>query len=137
MQKFHFLSADVKCTLFKSYCYSLYTCSLWSNYRQRTINKLKVAYNNIIRKLLGLPPWHSARTLFVNLNIRSFYETIRATSYGLLQRLSCCQNELVQGMLHSNSFAHSETRRQWCNDIFYNNQLGWFGFLHKLSSVHI
>ena len=84
-----------------------------------------------MRKFMGLPPWHSARTLFVNLNVRSFYETIRTTSYSLMQRVLGCQNAVVQTMIHSISFAHSETRKQWCYDLAYENQLGWFGFVHS------
>ena len=131
IRKFHFVSSEIKCNLFKAYCYPLYTCSLWSKYRQSTINKIRVAYNNIMRKFMGLPPWHSARTLFVNLNVRSFYETIRTTSYSLMQRVLGCQNAVVQTMIHSISFAHSETRKQWCYDLAYENQLGWFGFVHS------
>ena len=56
VRKFHFLTLDVKLNLFKSYCYTMYTCSLWSNYRQNSINKLRVAYNSIFRKLVGVPP---------------------------------------------------------------------------------
>ena len=46
--KFGFLDVDIECALFKSYCYNLYTCSLWSSFRQESINKIRVAYNNIM-----------------------------------------------------------------------------------------
>ena len=42
-RKFGFLNTDIKCSLFKSYCYPLYTCSLWSNYKQSSLNRLRVA----------------------------------------------------------------------------------------------
>ena len=122
VRKFHFLSLEVKCALFKSYCYPLYTCSLWSKYRVSSINKLKVAYNNILRKLVGVPPWHSARTIFVNLNMRSFFETIRATSYSLVQRVLECQNSIVQALLHSDGFVNSAIRRTWCQNLLTTNQ---------------
>ena len=128
IRKFHYVNAEIKCAFFKSYCYPLYTCSLWSKYRQSSINRLRVAYNNIMRKLLGLPQWHSARTLFVSLNIRSFYETIRTSSYSLMQRVLHCQNGVVQTMLNSSSFTYSETRRQWCCNLMGESQVGWFGF---------
>ena len=118
VRKFYFLSLEVKCALFKAYCYNLYTCSLWSKYRQSSISKLRVAYNDIFRKLVGVPRWHSARTLFVNLNVRSFHETIRTSSYSLMQRVLGCQNSVLQAMLHSDGFVHSATRRTWCNNLF-------------------
>ena len=73
VRRFKFLGPEIKCSLFKSYCYCMYTSSLWSNYRQSTLNKLKVCYNDIMRKLMGVPRWHSARTLFVRNNTRSFF----------------------------------------------------------------
>ena len=111
VRKFHFLSIEVKCALFKAYCYNLYTCSLWSNYRQSTINKLRVAYNDMFRNLVGVPRWHSARTLFVNLNVRSFHEAIRIASYGLVMRVLECQTAVLQAVLHSDAFMYSATRR--------------------------
>ena len=91
-RRFGFLSMDIKKTLFKSYCYPLYTCSLWSKYRQSSLNKLKVAYNSIMRKMVGAPPWNSARTIFVQNNVRSFFENIRSVSYSLMCRvLTCCK----------------------------------------------
>ena len=40
-------SDHVKCTLFRSFCTSLYTCQLWCNYKSESIRKLFVAYNNV------------------------------------------------------------------------------------------
>ena len=64
-RKFGFLNADIKCSLFKSYCYPLYTCSLWSNYKQSSLNRLRVCYKDMMRKLMGVPRWHSASMIFV------------------------------------------------------------------------
>ena len=100
-RRFGFLSMDIKKTLFKSYCYPLYTCSLWSKYRQSSLNKLKVAYNSIMRKMVGAPPWNSARTIFVQNNVRSFFENIRSVSYSLMCRVLTCCNQCVQAILHS------------------------------------
>ena len=36
--------------LFRSYCSSLYCCSLWYDYRKSTYKKLTVAFNNILRR---------------------------------------------------------------------------------------
>ena len=113
IRKFGFLSIEVKIALFKAYCYCLYTCSLWSKYRLSSINKLKVAYNNVFRKLCRVPQWHSARHLFVNSGVRSFYETIRTTSYSLMLRVLLCQYTLIQGLLQSDAFVFSVSRKMW------------------------
>ena len=41
------------------------------------VYRLKVGYYNIIRRFVGVPPWASARTMFVTLGIRSFDENLR------------------------------------------------------------
>lgn len=127
IRKFGFLSIEVKLSLFKAYCYCLYTCSLWSKYRVSSMNKMRVAYNNIFRKLLRVPQWHSARTLFVNLGVRSFYETIRTTSYSLMQRVICCQNSLIQVLLQSDAFVVSATRKKWYSNLYTAGHFNLFG----------
>ena len=129
IRKFHFMSLEVKLALFKAYCYPLYTCSLWSNYRQCDIGKLRVAYNNILRKLIGVPQWQSARTLFVNLGVRSFNETVRTTSYSLLQRILQCNNSVVRAVLHSDCFVQSATRLTWCSNLLTDRNSSWYGLL--------
>ena len=113
VRRFKFLGPEIKCSLFKSYCYCMYTSSLWSNYRQSTLNKLKVCYNDIMRKLMGVPRWHSARTLFVRNNTRSFFENIRYTAYNLLSRIRGCNNTIIRNILQSDCFVASSVRRKW------------------------
>ena len=60
--KFHFCSDDVKIALFKCFCFQLYGCSLWSWYKMTTLNRLRVTYNKVLRRLLCLHPWCSAST---------------------------------------------------------------------------
>ena len=45
-RRFHMCSDNVKVTMFRSYCSSLYTSQLWWKYRVSSIKKLYVAYNN-------------------------------------------------------------------------------------------
>jgi hypothetical protein len=45
----------VKLELFRSYCCTLYCPYLWTKYTRRSINKLRVAYNNVYRRLLNVP----------------------------------------------------------------------------------
>ena len=59
-RRFHMCSDNVKATLFRSYCSSLYTSQLWWKYRVNSIRKLYVAYNNAFRMLFRLPRHCSA-----------------------------------------------------------------------------
>ena len=49
---------------------------MWFNCTKTALKKLNVAYNNSLRRFMGLP-WHnSASEMFANLNIKSFGEML-------------------------------------------------------------
>ena len=47
------------------------------------LKKIKIAYNNSLRRLLALPKHNSASEMFINLNILSFGELLRKFVYRL------------------------------------------------------
>ena len=76
LRKFSRCSVNVKCYLFKTYCSNLYCAPMWLDCTKTVLTKLKVAYNNSLRRFMGLP-WHnSVSEMFVNLNIKSFGELL-------------------------------------------------------------
>ena len=77
LRKFSYCSPDVKCCTFKSYCATMYFLSMWFDSTVTSVKKLKIAYNNGLRRLLNLPKYNSAAKMFVNLNIPSFSELLR------------------------------------------------------------
>ena len=96
LKKFSRCSVNVKCYLFKTYCSNLYCAPMWFDCTKTVLTKLKVAYNNSLRRFMGLP-WHnSASEMFVNLNIKSFGELLRVFVHVFVQGLLylgilCCQ----------------------------------------------
>ena len=87
---------DAFCLLIRvSYCSSLYCCVLWSDYRKATYRKLTVAFNNIHRRLLGLPSRCSASAMYTNHDLPNLDTVIRRILYGFIQRLSVSQNSIV------------------------------------------
>ena len=61
LRRFTKCSIPVKCYLIKNYCSNLYCALLWYNSTVRTaMKKLKIAYNNSIRRLFCLPKHNSA-----------------------------------------------------------------------------
>ena len=68
---FHMCSDNVKVTIFRSYCSSLYTSQLWWKYKVNSIRKLYVAYNNAFRMLFMLPRDCSASGMFAVHNVMS------------------------------------------------------------------
>ena len=73
-RKFAKCSPDVKFTLFKSFCPNMYCSTMWYNGTVTAMRKLRIAHNNSLRRLLGIPNYNSASELFVQLNIKSFGE---------------------------------------------------------------
>lgn len=71
-RRFSRCSRQVKITLFKAYCQSFYTSSLWFSFTQRSLNALRVQYNNGFRMLMGLPRFCSASTMFAELGLMVF-----------------------------------------------------------------
>ena len=93
LRKFNKCSYDIQCMLFKSYCANLYCCQFWHSACKTTMNKLRIAYYNSLRRLLNIPKYNSASEMFVCLNIPSFGELLRRKSiFNFFTRLNCNNN---------------------------------------------
>ena len=101
LRKFNCCSYDVKCMLFKTFCANVYCAQFWYMSSATSIRKLKVSYNNSLRRLMNLPKWNSASEMFVSLNILSFDELLRKTIYGFIQRLRGAENEIISTIVSS------------------------------------
>ena len=69
LQKFSYCSPDVKCCMFKCYCATMYCSSMRFDSTFTSMKKLKIAYNNGLRRLLNLPRYNSASEMFVKHSI--------------------------------------------------------------------
>ncbi|XP_063367778.1 uncharacterized protein LOC134656202 [Cydia amplana] len=87
---------DVKKTLFKAFCQSFYACSLWTNYTKKTLNALRVQYNNGFRMLMGLPRYCSASGMFAEARVDAFIAIIRKRTASLMRRVRDSSNSLLQ-----------------------------------------
>ena len=68
-RKFANCSINVKLVVFKAYCLCLYTSQFWGTCLSRTMNRLKVAYNDSLRMVLGIPRYCSASEMFAYTNV--------------------------------------------------------------------
>ena len=93
LRMFSYCTIDVKMELFRSYCSSLYCCSMWSDYRK--------AFNNVHRRMLNLPWRCSASAMYVNYNLHNLDTVIRRNLFGFIQRLSISQNSIIRALEHS------------------------------------
>ena len=88
-------SPDVKCTLFKSFCSNMYCSTMWYNGTVTAMRKLRIAYNNSLLRLLGIPKYNSASEMFVQLNIQSFGELLRKYVFCFIDRLTFSDNSIL------------------------------------------
>ena len=84
---FHCCSTDVELALFCSYCTWFYCPFLWTHDKKSTHSKLRVAFNNIYRRILKLPLRSSASTLYTVNYIDSFEILVRKHVVGFIERL--------------------------------------------------
>ena len=116
LRKFVKCSPDVKCYLFKTYCCNLYCAPFWYDSTKAAMKNLKVAYNNSLRRLLGLPSHNSASGMFVNLNIPSFGELLRKYVYSFKNRLESSENIIIRG-IYLSQFLLQSGIWVWWRDI--------------------
>ena len=121
LQKFSYCSPDVKCCMFKSYCATMYCSSMWFDSNVTSMKKLKIAYNNGLRRILNLLKYNSVSEMFVNLNILFFCEQFRKSVFSFsvnstphhLTRIINSDNSLVHGIVNSASPMFSKTWTWW------------------------
>ncbi|XP_049882113.1 uncharacterized protein LOC126378053 [Pectinophora gossypiella] len=94
-RRFARCTKQVKVTLFKAYCQSFYTCSLWTEYTRSSYGALRVQYNNAFRVLFGLPRFCSASKMFADHNTDCFFAIIRKRCASLLRRLRSSSNGIL------------------------------------------
>ena len=118
IRKFTKCSLEVKLTLFKSYCTSTYCSHLWANYSKASLSKLRVAYNNVYRHLLGYKKRDSASMMLVGNGVDSFPTINRKYVYRFMNRVVSSSNAIVK-CLSDNYTVKSSTMWMTWNRIVY------------------
>ena len=118
-RKFSVCSPDVKVSLFRAYCTPIYTGHLWVNYKKSTFTKLRVAYNDCMRILLGVPRFLSASQMFSDLNVPSLGGILRNCSYNFMKRLESMPNVIISNLfLLSLSIYQSRFWMHWHQSLY-------------------
>ena len=82
------------CSAHESYC-TIYCPFLWNSYKKSTFNKIRVADNNVYRKIFDLPKKSSVSAMYSRCNICSFESKLRESIYGFMQRLENSTNSII------------------------------------------
>ena len=124
IRKFHMCTDKVKIKLFVTFCSQFYCAPLWYfNKTDKTYNKLRVAYNNVFRFLLGLPRDEqgrpcSASGMFASRRVKSLQEILRNLIYKFMCRLDESDNDLVRSILSQSVTRISKLRKHWNRLLF-------------------
>ena len=92
---FNKCSKPVLLELCRSFCTILYCPYFWTNYKKTTLSKIRVAYNNVYRKILGVSRRSSASAMFVTNDIPNFEAFFRKSIYSFTTRISFSSNNLI------------------------------------------
>ena len=79
----------------------MYCSSMWFDSTVTSMRKLKIAYNNSLRKIQNLSKYNSASEMFVSLNIPSFNELLRKFVFRFRSRIQDSGNSLVNNIVKS------------------------------------
>ena len=118
IRKFYICTEDVNCTMFKSYCTSLYTCQLWYNYKSESIRKLCVAYNNVFRLLCNEPRNCSASYMFVSRGLPTCKMLIRKNVCSFMTCIAKSGNAILQSIMNSDALYTSPLCHHWRNMLY-------------------
>ena len=119
MRKFY-ANANMLIRKFSNCSYEV-KCQFWFNNNKRVMDKLRVSYNNSLRRLLKIPTRNSASQMFVSLNIMSFGELLRKSIYDFMQRLQKCDfNGIIIGFTNTEVMFQSSGLRTWWSRILKN-----------------
>ncbi|XP_050557480.1 uncharacterized protein LOC118275989 [Spodoptera frugiperda] len=94
-RRFARCSRSVKIALFRAFCTSFYTGSLWVDYAQKQYSALRVQYNNAFRVLLGLPRFCSASGMFAEARVDCFHAIMRKRCTSLVRRVRASRNSIL------------------------------------------
>ena len=95
LRLFHCCSTDVKPTLFRSNYTCFYWPFLWTHYKKSTHSKLRVAFNNVYRRILKLPLRSNASTMYAVNHIDSFKKLVTKRVVGFTKRLKVSENSII------------------------------------------
>ena len=96
-----------KNALFRSFCYGMYACQLWSSYYQYSLKRVRITYNNAYRILQNIPRWVSAREAQVDNHIYTFDALLRKNAYSFVERCRFSKNILITALMNSSAFLES------------------------------
>ena len=97
----------------------MYGIQLWANFTPRTLDRIRVAYNNVFRTFMAVDRRSSVSAAFILKGINHFNVLYRRAVYGFMSRLFGSSNGTVQNVFQSPFFIYkSKLNTQWHNILY-------------------
>ena len=90
----------------------MYCSHLWVQYNKCTYSKLRVAFNNVYRLILGFNRSDSASHMYVSNGLDNVDTVLRKNVYGFMQRVCNIKNDIVRSIV---SCAMTMNNGMWSN----------------------
>ena len=113
IKKFRHCTDPVKIKLFKSYCTSIYACSLWIRYPKTVIRKVYRAYNNIFKHLMRIDDFSVVPNVLLEYNVNPSEVIIRKLVFSLRSCLLRSDNSVIFSLLSCIFFYSSPVYKHW------------------------
>lgn len=118
IKNFKNCTIEIKAMLFKTYCNGFYCSSLWSNYKVSSYKKIRVAYNNVFRGLMGLGRRDSTTKNMIDMCIDPFTVVVRKYIVSFITRLQCCNNLIVKTLYNWADFNDCKLFMVWRKNAY-------------------
>ena len=121
LRKFGKCSYQVLLTLYQSYCAPSYCTFLWCNFNTYMYNKVKVAYNNVFRRIFGYGRRDSASAMFVSNGIDNFDVMYRKNVHRFVERINASNNSIIRTITNNTTVKVGSLWKRWYSCLYSTN----------------
>ena len=118
IRNFKNCTPDIKILLFKTYCTGFYGSATWSNCKRKSFNKLRVAFNNIFRTLMGISRLESMSRHMLDSKVDNFRIVMRKYMVNLIKRIEDSKNSIVKALYDWLEFKNCTLFNLWCKEAY-------------------
>jgi len=118
LHKYAYCTQRVKLHILESYYLNFICSALWCDYSMSSKSKLRIAFDNVFRNLLGYGRLDSTSSKFA-INVTATYEArIRKTYFIFRQWLLSSKNNIVTCIKINTWLRHNYMWREWNNSVY-------------------
>ena len=91
----------------------MYTAQLWWSYSKQVLNKLFIAYHNVLKMMCGLSKFERTQALCANINVPHCSAVICNLISKFMDRFNQSDNVLIRAFCSSDLYYNSLIKAHW------------------------